>query len=224
MYVLSVGEALLAVRRNLDELVINDSDMLSINDSDSDNFESVTAGCLPDAINEIHRAAPAVLLEGVHLKEEDLETMSIDSNGVLSFDVHDVMERFICFKAADSPYVVTQIHEEYSGIGMMQHNPYTAGDPMSPVLIIKQKSEEEEFISSFRYYSIGSKYADPTQAVERMEYIPKVRYDASASSYLVSTKLVDQVLNLLTAKVLAIYNESDKSNYFLNQTILVPQQ
>ena len=107
---------------------------------------------------------------------------------------------------------------------MMQHNPYTAGDPMSPVLIIKQKSEEEECISSFRYYSIGSKYADPTQAVERMEYIPKVRYDASASSYPVSTKLVDQVLNLLTAKVLAIYNESDKSNYFLNQTILVPQQ
>ena len=50
MYLLTKDEAILLVRKNLDEQRVNDSDMLDVDDLDSNEFEEVLEKNLPEIV------------------------------------------------------------------------------------------------------------------------------------------------------------------------------
>lgn len=216
MYLLTKDEAILLVRKNLDELRANDSDMLDVDDLDSNEFEEVLEKNLPEAINSVHTAAPVTILDGQMLDADEISGASI-SAGVLSFGTKQEMLRLIAFKASDSPYVVCDPVPEYSAEGRMQLNPYTRGTSDRPRLVLLQ-GKVEDYLSSFRYYSIEHSFAAPEQAIERFEYIPMYHYKKDGpDSYRVAENVIENVINYLTAIMLATYNSSDKAAYFFTK-------
>lgn len=216
MYLLGKDEAILLVRKNLDEQKVNDSDMIDFDDVDSNEFEDILAKNLPEAINAVHTATPVSLLDGEHLTEAESSGASI-SAGVLSFSTKKEILKLIAFKAADSPYVVSDPVPEYSAEGRMQLNPYTRGTSDRPRLVLLQ-GKAEDHLSSFRYYSIEHSFAAPEQAIERFEYIPMYHYKKDGSdSYRVAENVVENVINYLTAMMLVTYNSSDKAAYFFTK-------
>ena len=99
----------------------------------------------------------------------------------------------------------------------MQLNPYTRGTSDRPRLVLLQ-GKVEDYLSSFRYYSIEHSFAAPEQAIERFEYIPMYHYKKDGpDSYRVAENVIENVINYLTAIMLATYNSSDKAAYFFTK-------
>lgn len=216
MYLLTKDEAILLVRKNLDEQRVNDSDMLDVDDLDSNEFEEVLEKNLPEAINSVHTAAPVTILEGEMLDADEISGASISAD-VLSFGTKQEMLRLIAFKASDSPYVVCDPVPEYSAEGRMQLNPYTRGTSDRPRLVLLQ-GKVEDYLSSFKYYSLDRSYPSAAQAIERFEYIPRYRYKKDGSgSYRVSENVIENIIDQLTGMMLVTYNNTDKATYFFTK-------
>ena len=70
MYLLTKDEAILLVRKNLDEQRVNDSDMLDVDDLDSNEFEEILEKNLPEKSDDETADAQALLvLQGELLSE-----------------------------------------------------------------------------------------------------------------------------------------------------------
>lgn len=222
MYSLSVNEAIMLVRKNLDEQMDNYSGLME--DIDSAELEKVIIKTLPESINEVHLGAPAEILDGETLSADDYANGRFDVNedGVLTFGISQPFLRLVRFKAKDSGYVINQVYPEVSPEGRMQENPYTRGTARTPRLIILQGKDEDK-LSVFRYYSLSRFFSSPIDAIEKFEFIPMYRYDDSREEYRVAENVVEQVINRLTGRVLAIY-KSDHANYFLGTPAPQPEQ
>lgn len=218
MYSLSVSEAIMLVRKNLDEQMDNYSALME--DIDSSELDMVIKKTLPESINEVHLAAPAEILDGETLSAEDYENgrFEIDEDGVLTFGTTKPFLRLIRFKANDSRYVINEVYPEVSPEGRMQENQYTRGTARNPRLIILQ-GKDKDMLSVFRYYSLSRFFSSPIDAIENFEYIPMYRYADETEEYRVAENVVEQVINRLTGKVLAIYGDQ-KAQYFLNNGML----
>lgn len=212
MYLLEKDKAILLVRKNFDEQKINDSDMMDMDDLDSNEFEEILAKNLPEAINAVHAASPLNVLDGEKLSEDELESVQIMGD-VLGFGTKKEVLRLIAFKAADSPYVVTDPIPEYSAEGRMQLNPYTRGTSDRPRLVLLQGKVEDK-LSSFRYYSLESFFENPAEAIERFEYLPTYYFKEGVDSYRVAENVIENIINYLTAMMLVTYNNIEKANYF----------
>lgn len=205
--------AVLLVRKNLDEVQGNDSDMAGLNDIDSDNFEEIVRNTLPDAINDIHLLAPASLLSGRVLSEGDINDMTFEDN-VLTIPVTGFL-RLVAFQPIDSPYVVTDPVAEYSAEGRMQLNRYTRATPDRPVLVKVQGTDnevEENGRTFFKYYGMST-FVGPYVKVFR--YVERCKVEDA--DYYVSELLVDKVVDRLTGMVAAIFNDS-RADYFLKRS------
>lgn len=250
MYSLGVSEALTLVRKNFDEVMFNESDMIG-DDMDMENFEDVLKKTLPEAINEVHAKAPASILDGETLSASELQNVSVlqDCPDVLTFRIGKEFLRLVAFRVADSPYVVTDTYGEATNEGRMQLNPYTRGTYDRPRMIISQGKalvpgmilgrgvpsfepdilEEEQvpvqdtYFTDFRYYSLRepSTPAAAASKIEKFQYLPMHRYSATTTSYKVAENVVEAVIDCLTARMLAIYGNNDKANYFLMKAGLV---
>lgn len=217
MFTLTESDAILMVRRNFDELSENSSDMEGV-DVDSSEFERTIRMTLPEAINDTHLSVPIEILDGKHLDEEELQDVSIGSDGVLSFGTKREVLRLVAFKASDSSVVLTSSIPEHTAIGRMQLNPYTKGTSDNPRLVQLQGKKENK-LTSYNYYALDNSYEPASKAIARFEYIPRYRYDESGSgSYDVAESVVDMVISILTGKLLIIYGESDKAKMYLPQT------
>lgn len=214
MYPLATDDALLLVRKNFDEINVDDSDMADVDDVDSNYFEETLAKTLPEAINAIHVKAPVELLDGLHLSPVEMDSVSVNAD-VLSFGTKEEFLRLVAFKASDSPYVVTEAIPEASTEGRMQLNPYTRGTYDRPRLVLLQ-GKTEDYLSSFKYYSLEQYFSDPRSAIQRFEYMPFYRYKSGVNSYQVAEKLTENIIDQLTGMMLAIYN-NDKANYFFTK-------
>lgn len=216
MYLLTKDEAILLVRKNLDEQRVNDSDMLDVDDLDSNEFEDILEKNLPEAINAVHEAAPVNILDGEKLAADEITGASIKGD-VLSFGTKKEMLRLIAFKASDSPIVVCDLVPEYSAEGRMQLNPYSRGTSDRPRLVLLQ-GKVEDYLSSFRYYSLDRSFASAAQAIERFEYIPVYRYKANESgAYRVAENVFQNIIDQLTGMMLVTYNNADKATYFFTK-------
>ena len=221
MYQLSLSEAQLLVRRNFDEQMENDSNMLGV-DSDSEQFDSLLAKMLPDAINAVHANAPIQLLEGKFLDVQTLGNIKVVGD-VLYFGIRGSFLRMVAFKADMSP-VISDVVPEYSAEGRMQLNPYTKGTYDRPKLVLVQGREQSNE-TSFRYYSLYKNYSneDAFKAIERCEYIQRYRYDESTVSYGVAENVVENVIDYLTAQMMLTYNEADKATFYFNKALFGKQ-
>ncbi len=210
MYNLSLSQAILLVRKNFDEQPQNDSDMTFVEDKDNTEFEELLAKVLPEAINEIHQSAPIEMLDGEVLDADDLDSVSISGN-VLSFWLDEDFLRLVAFQAADSDYVITEVYPESSAVGRMQNNPYSRGTYDNPVLVRKQVPGKRPH---FSYYSLLSSYATPAEAIKTFSFIERYSYSKSNTGYNVAEQVVDKALYQATAKMCAIYGNTNLASYF----------
>ena len=217
MYPLGVDEATKAVRKNLDELDINESVMMVPSGNDNASLDDVIARTLPEAINAVHGSASAAMLEGI----SGTTTMGVytveDEPRVIKIHIPASVLRLVLFQTTDTPHIVTEVTPEDSVEGRKQLNPSLRGTYDRPRLVqLQGKHNEPDFL----YYSLKEDLAqgqNPASLVSRLDYIPEYKYAAATTQYNISTALRERILNHLTGLVLAIYGEADKAQYFLNK-------
>lgn len=219
MYPLSKDDAILLVRKNLDEQPVNGTDMMDLDDIDSNELDSLIWKSLAEAINMVHASAPVQMLDGYKLTAEELGTVTT-KDGTIKFTIGKDILRLVAFKAEDQRYPISELTPEYSARGRMMQNPYTVGTPDNPTLVLLQGKngstpDKNDFTgkSSFVFYGYeGTKTG--AQSISVFEYIP--RYKAQEASYYIAENVVDAVINQLTGMVLSVYNYTDKAAYFFN--------
>lgn len=213
MYALSLSEAKKFVRAKLDEQQDNYSDLME--DIDTSDLDSLIAKLLPETINEVHLMAPANMLDGKMITPNDYVSgdFDIDTDGVFTFSINKPFLRLVAFKAKDSYITVNEVVPEVSPEGRMQLNPFTRGTSRNPRLVLMQGKKASQR-STFKYFSLAKSYTDKIQAIDRFEYIELYRYAGSTTSYDIAEYFVNDVIDRLAGKILAIYGDS-KANAFL---------
>lgn len=230
MYTLTESEAILLVRRNIDEQEYNDSSMADVDDKDSTAFEELCRKLLPEAINEVHAGAPIDLLQGDDGKVKTVE-IEVSSDNILSFTLEDVLFlRLVKFHVdttnSESPQIYNAISES-SPEGRMQLNPYTRGSEESPKLVYEIGGKD----TFFKYYVVSDAVkammsTEGYNPISVFHYLPMYRYDTSGAvtSYSIAEKVHNNIIDQLTAKVLAVYNSAQASYFFSRAGFGVAQE
>lgn len=216
---LTVSEAIAAVRKNLDELGLNESIMYTDESTDNVSFDGVIARTLPEAVNEVQLTAPVALLEGEDLSKGPFDKISV-SDGILDFKFTADFLRLVEFQAVDSPIVVTDVLDEASPEGRKQLNKYIRGRYDRPRLVrVQGQRGKPEFL----YYTLREtdKYRDyPPLAIKRFSIVKEQFFSETATGYLITADLRQNILDELTAMVLTIYGETEKAKYFADKATI----
>ena len=205
MVTLSPSDAVILVRKNLDELDPNGSVMYDPDNAHGDNesLDDVIRRMLPEAVNEVHLAAPTALLEG---KDVTAENPAM-SDGVLSFSLGEDSKflRLVAFRASDSAIVVTDPLPEASPEGRKQLNQYIRGRYDRPRLVLLQGRHTGP---AFKYYSMRDGYNGTAEdAIAQLSIVEELFYSAEATGYDISRRLRQNIIDTLTAKVLETYSD-----------------
>ena len=211
---LSVADAIAAVRKNLDEIGLNESIMYTDESTDNTSLDGTIARTLPEAINLVNKTAPVTLLEGTDLSGGPFDNVSIEDGSLVFTFTADYL-RLVAFQAGDSKIVVTDVLDEASPEGRKQLNGYIRGTYDRPRLVGEQGKRGTY---TFRYYSlkeVTQRYENnPMSAIKRFSFVKEQFYSESAESYPIPEDLRQNIIDELTALVLAVYGENDKANYF----------
>ena len=210
---LSVAEAIAAVRKNIDEIGLNESIMYTEESTDNDSLDGTIARTLPEAINLVNKTAPVTLLEGVDFLRGPFDSAIIDNGSLVISFTADYL-RLVAFQTKDSPIVITDVLDEASAEGRKQQNPYIRGTYDRPRLVGEQGARGTY---TFRYYTLKDTRPyenNPISALKRFSFVKEQFYDESAEGYPIPEDLRQNILDELTAMVLAIYGENEKANYF----------
>ena len=165
MYSLSVAEAKAAVRKNLDEIGLNESVMYDTESTDNASLDETIARCLPEAINRIHLAAPVNMLEGTM-------SLNFDSfnirDGVMRFTIKGTEKflRLVAFRADDSDVVITEAIPEDSPEGRKQLNRYIRGTSDRPRLVKLAGTQ-----ASFAYYTVKDSSQGYLDAIAQLSFV-----------------------------------------------------
>lgn len=214
MRTLSVQEATAAVRKNLDEIGLNESVMYDTENTDNVSLDETIARTLPEAVNAMHLAAPVDRIEWDDYAGP-FDSVAV-SERVLTFSLTADVLRLVRFQAADSPIVVTDELAEASPEGRKQLNKYIRGTFDRPRLVRLQGSRSKP---AYAYYSLRSdSYANaPASAIKQFAFIPVQTYGSDKTGYEVSAGLLQNVTDTLTAMVLSIYGNGDRAGYFFDK-------
>lgn len=232
--------ALTLVRRNLDELMPNGSAMYGSQDRDNESLDDLVARLLPDAVNAVHLAAPVHLLEGESIRLD--EEAGTPGYGWIDFEMKGSLYtgvafiwlpagykylRLVAFRAADSEIILTNAIPAASPEGRMQLDKYLRGRSDRPCLVRRQGSlgefgsiaPEEVGTNEFTYYTFSNPAyyaAHKSAAVPIFEVVPKQEYKGkeTTTKYPVSSRLVRNVIDHLTALVLEAYSDQRARVFF----------
>ena len=229
MTALSTSVAIDLVRKNLDEIDPNGSIMYNSENGSSADFtenkslELTIKRSLPEAINAVHLAAPVELLDW---EDDDATPASVsvdsDTQKILTFTLaanYDFL-RLVAFKATDSDIVVTNVIPQASVEGRKQANKYIRGQYDRPRLVREQGTASDAAVK-FHYYSLKSAYSGLTPGVmiEFVRIIKKQEYDSSATSYNISYRVKQNIIDYLTALVLEVYSDQRAQVYYQKASI-----
>lgn len=215
---LYISEAIEFVRARMDELSVLDSDMAEEYQDDR-NLDNTVEKLLPEAVEEVHLAAPASLLEGSKFAEDSTNFTVSLSNGVIDIDFgspgqgadgFDVL-RLVYFKCADG-ITTSAVFAEDSPEGRIQLNKYIQGQPDEPVLV--RQADSEDWRPHFKYYT--TKLDAPDFEISVFP-VPVKQTDSTGDFFFVSAQVKTLVLNRLTAKVLIAYGEAQKAQAFVGK-------
>ena len=220
MITISNTDAVELVRKNLEELDTDSSDMLSDYD-DNASLDSIIKRNLPEAINAVSLAAPIALLEGVSVTAV---SPSVSTDGVLSFSLGSESQflRLVAFRAADSGIVVTDPIPEASPEGRKQLNKYVRGRYDRPRLVLLQGAHTGP---AFQYYTLanpGAYTAVPANAIAQFSIVQEQIYSAETTEYQASRRIRQNIIDYLTAIVMDTYADQrsqiyhQKANSFTN--------
>lgn len=219
MATLSLTDANLLVRKNLDEADPNGSIMFSDENGSSSDFtdnkslDDIIKKTLPEAINAIHRVAPVALLDGESVSVSPSAVSGV--TGAVEFTIASSNNflRLVSFKASDSPIVITQPVEESSAEGRKQANPTIRGTWDRPRLVHVQGSM---YAPKFVYYSLKPNESEQTYTCT---IIKEQIYASDATGYTISAHLRQNIIDYLTALVLEIYSDQRAQNFFQRASI-----
>lgn len=222
MVTLTPATAISLVRKNLDEAGLNESVMYTDENNDNLSFDDLVKKNLPEAINIMHLAAPVWLLEGNEYQfsantRPEGETCEILSDGVLQFSPSKASNflRLVAFRATDSGIVVSDALNEASPEGRKQLNPAIRGRYDRPRLV---RLQGEVSPPRFKYYTLKeSSYGSGTNArnmVAVFSFISEQTYSPQATGYDISRLLKQNIIDQLTAMVLATYKDQTLQQYF----------
>ena len=214
---LSVSSAIEFVRASIDELSQQETDML-VSDLDDRNLDMTVEKLLPAAIEFVHAAAPAELMEGILLNMSmirnfvTLENRVIDINFAESESIKVL--RLTAFKAGDSDIVLSQAFYEDSPQARMQSDPYVQGQPDQPVIVLM--ADSQHYRPHYRYYT-----TDLDEASFMMRYFPapELVTEDSEEFYFISAKLQRPTLNYLVHLVLLAYKEAQLAEIYKQKAI-----
>ena len=226
MVSLSTSTAIARVRKNLDEILPNDSNMYipSGDNNENPSLDDVIKRNLPEAINAVHLSAPATSLVGDDATFADNE-VSVDTDGVMTFEINSTADilRIVSFKAKDSAVVVTDVLEESSPEGRKQLNRFIRGRSDRPRLVRSQGDKK-----IYKYYTLSSaplqttEYT-PSEWIDMCKYLPVLKYNITspAASYQIDSESVEQnVIDCLTGMVLETYSQPEKAKTFYDRSII----
>ena len=226
MFTLRVSDAVELVRKNLDELDPNGSIMMDDENGSADEYgdnmslDDIVARTLPEAINAVHLAAPVQLLEGVSVENEDLVSVIVTSDGILSFALTSGTHflRLVAFEAADSAIVVTDVLSEASAEARKQLNPYIRGRADRPRLVLMQGWHTGPV---FKYYSLDTESSSfsayrlhPSSAIYKLSFLQEQFYDEGQTEYPICRRLRQNIIDCLTAMVLETYSNQQAQAYY----------
>lgn len=173
----------------------------------------------------------------------DFKKIEIASDGTVSFEIDEEHTgpwlRLVGLKALDSPITIVDNINELSPEAHMQLNPYTRGTWDEPRLVGLQGKRlrftyhtlKEETIAEggalhgFDLDTYVASHDNTAPFPFDITYIPECEKErgrlyvaavpqVSGAYYLISDGLMDAVINQLTAMVLAIYGQTEKSKIF----------
>lgn len=190
--------AVLLVRKNLDEVGLNDSVMYGTaqdENSDNNSMDDIIAKNLPEAINEVHRAAPVALLDGI-------ESASGSAGSPSEITATNFL-RLVACKDAGTGIVLSEAFLESSVEARKQANPYIQGTSDRPRLIMCLGGDTSV---TFKYYS--------AEGATTLYYVSIAVYTTTNPSYKYSTRLRQNIIDWLTAKVMETYNDARAQSYY----------
>lgn len=214
---LLITDAVELVRKNLDELDPNGSIMFqdengsAAEHGDNASLDDVVRRSLPEAINDVQLAAPTQLLEG---EEVTASGPAVSEDGILSFSLPEGSKflRLVAFRAADSGIVVTDPLPEASPEGRKQLNKYVRGRYDRPRLVLLQGRHTEP---AFKYYSMKDGYdGAAADAIAQLSIVEEQFYASDATGYLISRRLRQNIIDLLTAKVMETRGDQLAQSYY----------
>lgn len=189
------ANAVLLVRKNLDEADPNGSVMYGDTQdetSDNNSLDDIIDKNLPEAINEIHKAAPVYLLEDT-ATEASFSSGSATATNFL---------RLIGSVDDTSGIALSSAFLESSPEAHKQANSYIAATADRPCLVQCLGGGASV---KFKYY--------PSSANAKLHYVGAVTYSASGS-YAYSSRLLQNIIDWLTAKVLETYGDQRAQSYY----------
>lgn len=224
MATITVVNAQMLVRKNLDEQDPNESVMYQDENGSSadygDNYslDYIIAKNLPEAINAVHLAAPVWLLEGHKVVSGDLETnpAASVSDKVFSFKLKDSTNflRLVAFQANDSSIVVTDVTHEASPEGRKQLKPAIRGRKDRPRLV---QLQGEHSGPAFRYYTTDTTVA--ANVISNMVFVQEQVYADATASYTVSRRLRQNAIDYLTAMVLDTFGDQRAQAFYQRASV-----
>lgn len=213
--ILYISEAIAFVRARLDEIARSDSDM-AVEAQDDRNLERTVSGLLPEAVEEVHLAAPASLLEGDKFGPASSMFGVGLTSGVIDIDFRnpeagnpgfDVL-RLVYFKCEDG-ILTSTVFAEDSPEGRIQLNKYIQGQPDEPVIV--RQADSEDWRPHFKYYT--TKLENPDFEISVFP-VPVVASDDTGEYIFVSAQLKTMTLDRLTQKVLLAYGEAQRAQAY----------
>lgn len=198
MAAITPSDAVLFVRKNLDEVGLNDSVMYGPTQdetSDNNSLDDIVKKNLPEAINEIHRAAPVALLDGI-------ENASGPAGSPSEITATNFL-RLVACKDNGTGIVLSEALLGSSIEARKQANPYIKGTPDRPRLVMCLGGNSAV---TFKYYS--------AEGSTTLYYVPIMEYSASAQNYSYSIRLKQNIIDWLTAKVMETYNDERAQSYY----------
>lgn len=228
-YPLKESDIIAAVRHKLDERKINLNGTIISYGEDTDNvsLDSLISMLTPEAINTVHRDAPAPMLEATHsimhggLQEYVESRLEMIEDDVMDIkvDIEYVQNPFLRLvecRPAQTQRVITEVIAEDSPEGRMQLNKYVRGTWDDPRLVLLQGSSvmQPEFI----LYGCGCKKDCSIDSVlKEFSFIEQyINPQKDDDPYKVSYQLLDNYINHLTGMVLSVYKDADQAGYFYN--------
>lgn len=217
MKTLTTEQAIGFVRKSIDEIGMNESEMMGAS-GDALHLDDMIRKHIPDAVFHVHASAPIELLDGKSLNVgADMEvSLAANDNSVLALQIQTPIVRIVSLKLKDSDISVVSELSESSAEGRKQSNRHIRGTFDRPVLV-RKNTEADADMPCYMYYSLReeSSGAGISNIVDYCTAIPMPV--EGADSYEVSSQLILPTLNYLTGLVLTAYSEAERAEIFFKR-------
>ena len=206
MYSLTVYAAFAYVRKALDELTSAENIGL-LAEPDALDLHKIVEGSIVEAVYQAHTTAPAYSLEG-ETATRGTDFSCTVKDGVVELSMLKPIARLLSLKCNDSDVVLTEMVAEDSAEGRMQLNSYIRGTQDDPKLVLLKKWKGDH-MPKFKYYTTSKKEDELTFEIE---YLPYPVLDEGV--VMIAPRMEYAVLNLIVAKVLDSYKETQLADLY----------